>query len=71
MAVIVVSIAQCSDILKIYDGIGDKNGLLFQWMATFISGFVIGFVNSWRLSLVILSTAPLMGMAAGFISKVG
>ncbi|XP_065187026.1 ATP-dependent translocase ABCB1-like [Sycon ciliatum] len=57
------------DVLKIYDGLGDKNSIFFQWMSTFITGFVIGFVNSWRLTLVILAVTPVLGIAAAFVSK--
>ncbi|XP_048117280.1 ATP-binding cassette, sub-family B (MDR/TAP), member 4 isoform X1 [Alosa alosa] len=58
------------DILKINEGIGDKLGVLIQSLTTFIMGFVIGFVKGWKLTLVILSISPLLGIAAGLIAKV-
>ncbi|XP_062395061.1 ATP-binding cassette, sub-family B (MDR/TAP), member 4 [Sardina pilchardus] len=58
------------DILKINEGIGDKLGMLIQSLTTFITGFVIGFVKGWKLTLVILSISPLLGIAAGLIAKV-
>uniref|UniRef100_A0A8C0G9Z8 ATP-binding cassette sub-family B member 5 n=1 Tax=Chelonoidis abingdonii TaxID=106734 RepID=A0A8C0G9Z8_CHEAB len=48
------------DINKINDGIGDKVAQLFQNMSTFTVGIVIGFVKGWKLTLVILSTSPLV-----------
>eukprot|EP00117_Sycon_ciliatum_P020475 scpid51571/ scgid2117/ Multidrug resistance protein 1A; ATP-binding cassette sub-family B member 1A; MDR1A; Multidrug resistance protein 3; P-glycoprotein 3 len=57
------------DILKVYDGIGDKNSVFCQWIACSIAGFVIGFVYSWRLSLVVLATTPLLGASSAFVSK--
>lgn len=60
----------CRDILKIHDGIGDKIGSLFQFVAGAIAGFVIGFYYGWKLTLVILSVSPLLAVSAGAFSKV-
>uniref|UniRef100_A0A8D0GSX1 ATP-binding cassette sub-family B member 5 n=1 Tax=Sphenodon punctatus TaxID=8508 RepID=A0A8D0GSX1_SPHPU len=60
------------DINKINDGIGDKIAQLFQNMATFIVGIVIGFVKGWKLTLVILATCPFImisGMIIALTSK--
>ncbi|CAM2105501.1 ATP-binding cassette sub-family B member 5 isoform X1 [Lepidochelys kempii] len=57
------------DINKINDGIGDKVAQLFQNMSTFTVGIVIGFVKGWKLTLVILSTSPLIVLSAAFCSK--
>ncbi|PVD39429.1 hypothetical protein C0Q70_02059 [Pomacea canaliculata] len=57
------------DILKIHDGIGDKIGSLFQFVAGAIAGFVIGFYYGWKLTLVILSVSPLLAVSAGAFSK--
>ncbi|KAM6202323.1 ATP-binding cassette sub-family B member 5 [Rhynchocyon petersi] len=52
------------DINKINDGIGDKFALLFQNLSTFIIGLVVGLVKGWKLTLVTLSTAPLIMASA-------
>uniref|UniRef100_A0A8C4Y6C9 ATP-binding cassette sub-family B member 5 n=1 Tax=Gopherus evgoodei TaxID=1825980 RepID=A0A8C4Y6C9_9SAUR len=57
------------DINKINDGIGDKVAQLFQNMSTFTVGIVIGFIKGWKLTLVILSTSPLVVLSAAFCSK--
>uniref|UniRef100_A0A8C3PBY5 ABC-type xenobiotic transporter n=1 Tax=Chrysemys picta bellii TaxID=8478 RepID=A0A8C3PBY5_CHRPI len=57
------------DINKINDGIGDKVAQLFQNMSTFTVGIVIGFLKGWKLTLVILSTSPLVVLSAAFCSK--
>ncbi|XP_006832349.1 PREDICTED: multidrug resistance protein 1-like [Chrysochloris asiatica] len=57
------------DINKIHDGIGDKFALLFQNMATFSIGLTIGFVKGWKLTLVTLSTAPLIMASAAMCSR--
>lgn len=38
-------------------------------MATFFSGLVIGFVNSWQIALITLATGPFI-VAAGGISNI-
>ena len=59
-----------SDVEKIRDGLSDKVGMCIQWIASFLSGFVIAFVYEWRLSLVILATSPLLAIAGYAFSKV-
>ncbi|RXM28403.1 Multidrug resistance protein 1 [Acipenser ruthenus] len=58
------------DISKINEGIGDKIALLIQSVATFLAGFVVGFIEGWKLTLVILAISPVLGVAAALFSKV-
>lgn len=60
-----------SDVSKINEGIGDKIGLLIQSETTFISGFVVGLVRGWKLTLVILAVSPVLGLSAALWAKVG
>ena len=50
----------------IQNGISEKVSSALQYFSMFLSGFVIGFVKSWRLTLVILSIVPLL-MAGGAV----
>jgi ATP-binding cassette subfamily B (MDR/TAP) protein 1 len=50
-----------SDTLLVQDAIGEKLPLAFSALATFLSGLVIAFVKSWRLSLVLLLSVPFIG----------
>ena len=59
-----------SDIMKLQMGIGDKIFTFAQWVTTFIAGYTVGFVQGWKLTLVILAVAPLMVVAVGFIAVV-
>ncbi|XP_063678804.1 ATP-dependent translocase ABCB1-like [Bolinopsis microptera] len=59
-----------SDISKLRDGMSDKVCLAVQWMTAFLAGFIIAFCYEWRLSLVIMSTSPLMAIAGYLISKI-
>uniref|UniRef100_A0A8D1ND96 ATP-binding cassette sub-family B member 5 n=1 Tax=Sus scrofa TaxID=9823 RepID=A0A8D1ND96_PIG len=58
------------DINKINDGIGDKIALLFQNMSTFSIGLVIGLAKGWKLTLVTLSTSPLIIASAAMFSRI-
>ncbi|XP_037532573.1 ATP-binding cassette, sub-family B (MDR/TAP), member 4 [Nematolebias whitei] len=58
------------DVYKIQEGIGDKVGMLIQSFSSFIAAFVIGFTQGWKLTLVILSASPALGISAALFSKV-
>ncbi len=49
---------------------GDKFATLLQWMASFIVGYIIGFVYSWKLTLVIISVASIIAGSLTISSKV-
>ncbi|XP_042540423.1 ATP-dependent translocase ABCB1 [Dipodomys spectabilis] len=58
------------DVSKINEGIGDKIGLFFQAMATFFTGFIVGFTRGWKLTLVILAISPVLGLSAALWAKI-
>ncbi|KAJ7322287.1 hypothetical protein JRQ81_018574 [Phrynocephalus forsythii] len=58
------------DVSKINDGIGDKMAMLIEGVATFIAGFVVGFIKGWKLTLVILAISPVLGISAAAWAKV-
>ncbi|ELR45371.1 Multidrug resistance protein 1, partial [Bos mutus] len=58
------------DVSKINEGIGDKIGMFFQAMATFFTGFIIGFTEGWKLTLVILAISPVLGLSANIWAKI-
>ncbi|XP_031794385.1 ATP-dependent translocase ABCB1 [Sarcophilus harrisii] len=58
------------DVSKINDGIGDKIGMLFQAVATFLTGFIVGFTRGWKLTLVILAISPVLGLSAAIWAKI-
>jgi len=45
--------------------------MFFQAMATFFTGFIIGFTEGWKLTLVILAISPVLGLSAAVWAKVG
>lgn len=60
-----------SDISKINEGIGEKIGMFFQSVATFFTGFIVGFTKGWKLTLVILAFSPILGFSSAIWAKVG
>lgn len=59
-----------SDINKINDAIADQMAIFIQRMTTSICGFLLGFYQGWKLTLVIISVSPLIGMGAAVIGLV-
>ncbi|XP_077160256.1 ATP-dependent translocase ABCB1-like isoform X2 [Paroedura picta] len=58
------------DISKINEGIGDKIAVLIQGISTFVAGFIVGFTEGWKLTLVILAVSPVLGLSAAIWAKV-
>jgi ABC-type multidrug transport system fused ATPase/permease subunit len=44
--------------------------LISQYLTTFIAGFIIGFVNSWQLTLVMVSMTPITAAISSYVGKV-
>uniref|UniRef100_A0A8C2E097 Bile salt export pump n=1 Tax=Cyprinus carpio TaxID=7962 RepID=A0A8C2E097_CYPCA len=55
------------DINKINDAIADQVGIFIQRFTTFVCGFLMGFAKGWKLTLVIVSVSPLIGVGAGLM----
>ncbi|XP_065587378.1 ATP-dependent translocase ABCB1-like isoform X2 [Cyrtonyx montezumae] len=58
------------DVSKINEGIGDKIGLLIQSETTFLTGFIVGLIRGWKLTLVILAVSPVLGLSAALWAKI-
>lgn len=58
-----------SDVDVIQGGIGDKVGSAVQFLATFVVGFILAFVYSWKLSLVVVAFGPLLGVSGAMFAK--
>jgi ATP-binding cassette subfamily B (MDR/TAP) protein 1 len=56
-------------ITKIDNGLGEKVSGLLMNIGQIVSGYVIAFTTSWKLSLVILSLLPIFIFAGAFIGK--
>lgn len=57
------------DTQVVQDGLGEKFGLMLMNSSMFISGFFMAFFKGWKLSLVLLSVIPALGIAGGVLAK--
>uniref|UniRef100_A0A1I8FQI8 ABC transmembrane type-1 domain-containing protein n=1 Tax=Macrostomum lignano TaxID=282301 RepID=A0A1I8FQI8_9PLAT len=51
------------DLERIREGLGDKTSVVIQAFSGFIAGFVIGFIKSWKMTLVMMSLTPLLAIS--------
>ncbi|EOA26469.1 hypothetical protein CARUB_v10022518mg [Capsella rubella] len=58
------------DTVLIQDAMGEKVGKAIQLVSTFVGGFVIAFIRGWLLTLVMLSSIPLLVMAGALLAIV-
>jgi ATP-binding cassette subfamily B (MDR/TAP) protein 1 len=62
-----------ADTNLVQDGISEKVGLTLSAVATFLAAFIIGFIKSWKLTLILTSTVfaitAIMGSGSRFIIK--
>jgi ATP-binding cassette subfamily B (MDR/TAP) protein 1 len=55
-----VSSRLSEDVITIQGGMGEKLALGVQYAVTFIAGLAVGFYTSWKLTLVIMASTPLL-----------
>ena len=55
---------------KVQTGMGEKLGITFQWLSTFVCGFTIGFVRDWRLTLMLLIIVPFLAVGGALLTIV-
>jgi ATP-binding cassette, subfamily B (MDR/TAP), member 1 len=58
-----------SDVDLVQAGIGDKLGSAIQFISTFAVGFVIAFIYSWQLTLIVLAVSPVLAICGFAFSK--
>lgn len=56
------------DTVLVQEALGIKIGSALQFLATFLGGFILGFIQGWKLTLVILAISPLVKNES-FVSK--
>ena len=65
-----VKLCTSSDVSKIEGTIGDKVSMAIMNVSRAVAGLIIGFIYSWRISLVILSVSPVLAVTAVAVFKV-
>nr|CAB3473981.1 unnamed protein product [Digitaria exilis] len=58
-----------SDTLVIQDALGEKAGKLLQLTSSFFGGFIIAFTRGWLLTLVMLTSLPLVAIAGAVAAQ--
>nr|XP_043636161.1 ABC transporter B family member 11-like [Erigeron canadensis] len=58
------------DTTIIHNAMGEKVGKFIQLTSTFFGGFVIAFSQGWLLSLVLLSSIPLVVISSAFVTVI-
>ncbi|KAL5717003.1 ABC-type xenobiotic transporter [Ranunculus cassubicifolius] len=54
-----------TEAVLVQDAISEKLGNFIHYIATFVSGFVVGFTAVWQLALVTLAVAPIIAFIGG------
>ncbi|KAK9494809.1 P-loop containing nucleoside triphosphate hydrolase protein [Lipomyces doorenjongii] len=57
-----------ADTNLVQEGMSEKVGLIITGLSTFISAFVIGFIKSWKLTLILLSVVVAIVLTMGLLS---
>lgn len=52
------------------NGMGEKIGIFTYLVSSFVSSVVVSFIYGWELTLVMISTTPLIILATAIIAKV-
>jgi ATP-binding cassette subfamily B (MDR/TAP) protein 1 len=52
------------------DGIGEKMSIFIYLITSFAGGIIMSFLNGWKLTLVVLSCAPVIIVAQSVVAKV-
>ncbi|XP_060945264.1 bile salt export pump [Limanda limanda] len=55
------------DMNKINDSIADQVSIFIQRLSMFVCGFMVGFINGWKMTLVVIAVSPLIGLGAGLM----
>ncbi|XVF80460.1 hypothetical protein PTKIN_Ptkin15bG0075500 [Pterospermum kingtungense] len=56
------------DTVLIQDAMGEKVGKFLQLVSTFLGGFIIAFIKGWLLTLVMLSSIPLLVISGAIMA---
>ncbi|GFR42553.1 hypothetical protein Agub_g3460 [Astrephomene gubernaculifera] len=57
------------DSIDVQNAISEKLGAFIHHLSTFITGFIIGFVKGWEMTLVMLGCMPFLAIIGGLLAK--
>ena len=55
---------------RVREGMGDKMGLMIQYVAQFFGGLAIALTYDWKLTLIMMSLSPVLVICGAFMAKV-
>jgi len=55
---------------RVREGLGSKCSFVIQYIATFIAGITVGFITSWKLTLVVMIVGPFFIGASAYLATV-
>lgn len=67
---ILTTVICCSDLDKLKEGIGEKLSIFTYLVMSFTISVIFSFFYGWKLTLVILSCAPIIILATAIVAKV-
>lgn len=50
-------------------GVSEKVALVVNYLASFVTGFILAYVQNWRLALAVTSILPCLGTTGTFTNK--
>lgn len=60
----------CRDLDKMKDGMGEKVCIFIYLVSSFSASIIISFIYGWKLTLVVMSCAPIIVIATAVVAKV-
>ncbi|KAK7874401.1 hypothetical protein R5R35_001497 [Gryllus longicercus] len=57
------------DLDKMQDGIGEKLGMFMYLIVSFVGSVIMSFLHGWKLTLVVLTCAPVIIVATALVAK--
>jgi ATP-binding cassette subfamily B (MDR/TAP) protein 1 len=58
-----------TDTHLVQQGMSEKVALVVNFLAAFVTGFVLAYVRNWRLALALSSIIPVIGISGGLMNK--
>ncbi|KAL1919071.1 uncharacterized protein VTP21DRAFT_2452 [Calcarisporiella thermophila] len=58
-----------NDTNQLQDGVSEKLPMVVEGFATFISGWIFGFIANWKVTLVLLCVSPFITLSMGLMNK--
>lgn len=70
MNIVNIVIIISSDLNKLNDGIGEKIGMFCYLLFSFLFSLIIAFLYGWKLTLVVMTSTPVIIFCAALVAKV-